>query len=453
MIRIGVVVPHEINEEICQFLEKEFTEIRPVPFAYASITDIPDIVSGQQSQCDAFLFLGNTARRYAEKVIPHTSEWVTIPRSTSALLRLLFRAEVAGYGMRIASDLDNKDFFRLALHEIGYSPKDTAVETIPFFPYSEGLLVKDAAKMEKLYREGKVDFCITIFYKVRNILRSKGIPVYILQPSFDDIRSGMQRLLLSHELHSQQSNRICAISIHIDLFKESLPGSNAYHMSMSHLDVTKRIFQFAQTIHGACVQQPPWDYLIFAPTNLLESQTEQYRTFPLLDTVSTGTAVTLSIGIGYGTMIDEAQYRAIKAMQHASALGGNTAFLMTPDLTTRVPIAKSMQKAQEKEERPIDEQFLYLSQKSGISLRIISSLYHACQEAGKCRFTSSELSDLVGVTPRTINRILNKLIDHHIAQDASRRFTGKTGRPSRVIELLFETKKRTKKVKSDDAIK
>ncbi len=445
MIHIGVVVPHEIMEEICQFLSKEFPEISPIPFPYASITEIPDLVGGQQSRIDAFLFLGNTARRYAEKVIPHTAEWVTIPRSTSALLRLLFRAAVDGYDMRIASDLDNKDFFRLALHEIGYSEKNTAIETIPFFPYSEGLLVKDAAKMEKLYKEGKVDFCITIFYKVRNILRDKGIPVYILQPSFDDIRSGMQRLLLSHELHSQQNNRLCVISIHIDLFKESLPGSSAYHMSMSHVDVTKRIFQYAHSLHAACVQQPPWDYMLFVPSNLLEMQTDQFQRFPLLENISTATATTLSVGIGYGSLIDEAEYHAIKAMQHASALGGNQAFLMTPDLTSRVPLATSMQRAQEKEERPIDEQFLYLSQKSGVSLRIISNLYHACQEAGKCRFTSSELSDLIGVTPRTINRILSKLIDHHLAQDASRRFTGKTGRPSRVIELLFETKKRMKK--------
>ena len=444
MIRIGIVVPTEIMDEICQFLQKEFTEIIPVPFAYNLISDIPDVVSGQQSQIDAFLFLGNTARRYAEKVIPHTAEWVTIPRSTSALLRLLFRAEVDGYRMRIASDLDNKDFFRLALHEIGYSPENTAIETIPFFPYSEGLLVKDANKMEKLYREGKVDFCITIFYKVRNLLRDRGVPVYILQPAFDDIRSGLQRLLLSHELHHQQNSQLCVMNIHIDLFKESLPGSSAYHMSMCHMEVSKKIFQYAASLHAACVQQPPWDYFLFIPVNLLENQTEQYRYFSLPENIGNATAVTVSIGVGYGSRIDEAQYRAIKAMQHASSQGGNMAFLMTPDLTSRIPMAQSMQQAQQKEERPIDEQFLYLSQKTGVSLRLISSLYHICQETGKCRFTSSELSDLVGVTPRTINRILNKLIDHHIAQEASRRFTGKTGRPGRVIELLFETKKRTK---------
>lgn len=441
MIRIGVVVPHEIMDEIDQFLRKEFPEILPVPFTYASITEIPDIVSGRQSQADAFLFLGNTARRYAEKVIPHTTEWVTIPRSTSSLLRLLFQAQVDGHAMRMVSDFNNRDFFRQALLEIGFSEENTVIETIPSFAYSEGLLIKDALKMEKLYKEGKVDFCITIFYKVKEILESKGIPAYILRPSFDDIRGGMQRLLLSHELRSRQESKAAVIAIHTDFYGESLPGSDSYQLSISHLDISRQIMQFARSIHGACIPQPPWDYMIFASSALLESQTDQFKQFPLIENIARSTAATISAGVGYGNRIDEAFYRAMKAMQHASSQGGNQAFLMTPDITSRLPMSKTMQDAQHKEGRPIDEQFLYLSQKSGVSLRIISRLYHACQETGRCRFTSAELSDLIGVTPRTINRILNKLIDHHLAQDASRRFTGKTGRPGRVTEILFETKK------------
>lgn len=143
-------------------------------------------------------------------------------------------------------------------------------------------------------------------------------------------------------------------------------------------------------------------------------------------------------------MADDARYKAEIAMRHASRAGGNQAYLISQNLTTPVPMSKSSLDAQIAGDRPIDEQFLYLSRKSGVSLRIITLLYHACRNLGKQRFTSSELADFLGVTPRTVNRILAKLIDHHLAQDVSRSFTGKSGRPSRVIELLFETKKRKK---------
>lgn len=440
MLRIGVVVPQEILADIIQFIEKEFINITPVPFPYKAIMDIPDILAGHQSAVDSFLFLGNTARRYAEKTISHSSEWLTIPRSTSALLRLLFRARVAGYRMRIASDLDNKDFFTLAFREIGYDKKDTYVETLPFFPYNEGLLVKDANKMEKLYREGKVDFCITIFYKVRDILETKGVPVYILQPSYDDIRNGLQRLALSHELHVRHDGQLAAISIHIDMPKETIPGNNEYRLGFERLQVTKEIGRFAHTLRAALIDQPPWDYLLFATPSILENLTASYHRFPLLETVSDRTAFTLSIGIGYSATADEALYRAHRALARAMEQGGNQAFLIGNNLSSRVPMARTDQKT--KEERPIDEQFLYLSQKSGVSLRMIAKMYSACQEKEKCRFTASELADFIGVTPRTMNRLLAKLIDHHLAQDVSRQFTGKTGRPSRVIELLFETKRK-----------
>lgn len=122
-MRIGIVVPREIVNEIISFLRKEFPEMEAIPFPYDSIMDIPDNLSGKQNRVDSFLFLGDTARRYAEKAIPHASEWLTIPRSSSALLRLLFRAEVAGFPMHIATDLNNEKFFLQAFHEIGFHRK------------------------------------------------------------------------------------------------------------------------------------------------------------------------------------------------------------------------------------------------------------------------------------------------------------------------------------------
>ena len=170
-MRIGIVVPTEIMDEITHFLSKEFPEIEAVPFPYRTIVEIPDILSGHQGNIDTFLFLGNTARRYAEKAIPHSSEWLTIPRSVSALLRLLFRAEVAGHSMKIATDMDNTTLFDLAFQEIGLPPEEGHVEIMPVKAYSEGLLIRDAIRMEKLYRSGAVSFCITIFYQVRDMLK------------------------------------------------------------------------------------------------------------------------------------------------------------------------------------------------------------------------------------------------------------------------------------------
>ena len=42
-MRIGIVVPAEIIDEIITFLSGEFPEIEAVPFPYHSIVEIPDL--------------------------------------------------------------------------------------------------------------------------------------------------------------------------------------------------------------------------------------------------------------------------------------------------------------------------------------------------------------------------------------------------------------------------
>lgn len=442
-MRIGFVLPEEILDEIISFAKSEFPQITPIPISYKSISELPPLLQGMQRRVDVMLFLGNTARRYAEKTVLHRGEWLTIPRSSSALLRILFRAVVKGYKMRIATDLDNKEFFRIALHETGLSKEDFSVEIIPFFPYNEGLLLRDANKMEKLYRDGKVDFCITIFYKVRDILKERNVPVYILQPSYDDIHQGLQRLLLSHELGLYKDNQV-AIAIHIDPLKNELPDHSDYHITLERLQVRKEIHRFAHLLKGASIEQPPEGHYIFTSPAMLETVTDHFNRFPLLETINETTAFTLSVGIGYGENLEQAKYNAGSAMQRAIRQGGNKAYLIGKELSIKVPMINATEDSH-KEERPIDEQFLYLSQKSGLSQRIIMKLFHACRDSGKQRFTSQELAGHIGVSPRTMNRIIAKLIDHHLAQDVGRHSTEKTGRPSRIIEILFETKRHNTK--------
>lgn len=96
-MKIGIVVPLEMLGEITEFVKKEFPDLTAVPFPYRSIPEIPKILSGQQNKADAFLFLGETARRFAESAVRPSAEWLAIPRSASALLRILFRASSAAW--------------------------------------------------------------------------------------------------------------------------------------------------------------------------------------------------------------------------------------------------------------------------------------------------------------------------------------------------------------------
>lgn len=436
-MKIGIVMPEEILPDISAFIQREFPELTLLPFPYRSIPEIPRALAGRQNQADMFLFLGRTARHFAEKTVPPAVPWHEVPRSASALLRLLFRAAVAGRSMRIATDWNREYMFRLAFHEIGIPPERYAVRIQPVTVYSEERLVRDAARMAALYRAGAVDFCITIFYRVRTLLEEAGVPVYILQPSFEDIRAGIERLILSYELRRSQSSQIAVIALRLSASEEQFPADRGYDLASAFLAASRPVWQFARSIRAACVERPPSGYLLFSTRTLIENATGQYHQIPLLSSVRANTPFTLSMGFGFGASAEEAKLHAERAVQRALRRGGDQAYLIGPGLASPLPLAAGNQLPPEEPDRPMEEKLLPLAQKTGISVRTLSLLARAGRDTGRRRFTSAELADFTGVTPRTMNRILLKLLDSGAAREAGHQFANRTGRPSRLIELLL----------------
>lgn len=435
-MKIGIVMPEEILPDISAFIQREFPELTLLPFPYRSIPEIPRALAGRQNQADMFLFLGRTARHFAEKTVPPAVPWHEVPRSASALLRLLFRAAVAGRSMRIATDWNREDMFRLAFHEIGIPPERCAVHIQPVTVYSEERLARDAARMAALYRAGTVDFCITIFYRVRTLLEEAGVPVYILQPSFEDIRAGIERLILSYELRRSQSSQIAVIALRLSASEEQYPADRGYDLAPAFLAASRTVWQFARSIRAACVERPPAGYLLFSTRTLIENATSRYRQIPLLAAVRANTPFTLSMGFGFGASAEEAKLHAERAVQRAVRRGGDQAYLIGPGLASPLPLAVGNQlRTEDEADRPMQDALLPLAQKTGISVRTLALLARARRDTGRKRFTSAELADFTGVTPRTMNRVLRKLLDCGAAREAGHQFANRTGRPSRLIEL------------------
>ncbi len=437
-MRIGIVAPEELLPEVLAFTSREFQDTFFYPFPYHSILDIPGLLSGQQNHADAFMFLGETARRFAAESITPAVPWLAVPRSASALLRLLFRASRAGLRMRIVTDWPRQDIFQLAFHEIGIPPSEYTVHLVPHIVYSEEHLLQNAETMASLYRSGAVDFCITIFHRIQKILKDQHIPVYVLQPSFEDIRSGIERLIFSHELYQNQNGQIAVAALQLSIPEDQFPADSAYAVAAARAAAAPPIWQFARDIQAACVERPPAGYLLFAPRALLENATNHYHQIPLLTRVRTLSPLTLSIGFGLGRSAEESKLHAERALSRALSRGGDQAYLIAPGLASPVPLAQSDRLHIKDPIQPIQEQFLPLAKETGISIRVLFLLYRTCRDMGRRRFTSAELSDFIGVTPRTMNRILLKLIDHHLAADVGKQFQSRSGRPSRLIELRLQ---------------
>lgn len=437
-MKIGLVTPEKLMQEIFSFVGREFPDEEFIPFSYRSILDLPSLLSGQQNRADAFLFLGETARRFAAKSIVPAVPWVAIPRSSSALLRLLFRAAVAGRAMHIATDWPREDLFRLAFHEIGIPPEQYRLHFCPVHAYNEEILSLEADRMAELCRTGQADFCITIFYRIEKLLSDRQIPVYVLQPSFEDIRAGIERLILSDQLRRSHATPLACAALRLSIPEDQYPAEHGYELAEARLSASRLIWQFARETEAACIERPPWGWLLFSTRSLMENATAHYHHLPLLARMRSTGPFTLSIGFGIGSSAEESKLHAERALDRAILRGGDQAYLMGPGLSLPVPPAQGDRLTQQVPMLSIQEQFLPLARLSGVSVRILTLLYRACRDTDRTCFTSAELADFAGVTPRTMNRILQKLMDRDLAREVGLQFTARTGRPSRLIELRFQ---------------
>lgn len=45
-MKLGIVIPEELMQDTCSYIEKEFPEEQVVPFPYHFISEIPEVLQG-----------------------------------------------------------------------------------------------------------------------------------------------------------------------------------------------------------------------------------------------------------------------------------------------------------------------------------------------------------------------------------------------------------------------
>lgn len=430
-MHVGLVGPAPFLNEAYHSVSSEFPQIQITAFPYTDLSELPGQLEGEQYQCNFFLFLGETARRWTASQLRPAVPWYSVPRSTSSLLRILVQAFKDSLPPKIVTDFQDPHFFQHAFEEAHILPSESHVEFISAGTFAaEGYMERNAALMEEALRNGRAAFCATIFSVTYDILRKKGLPVYYFLPSFEDIRHTMREIIISRELRTSEESPIAVISLHTDPDWEPAKSPSDYKRSLEELQVARCVYEWANHLKAACITLSSSEYFLFSTPQPIERATGHFTRFDLIRTIADNTALTLSAGIGYGSTAAEAKSRARKAMVQAIANGGSCAFFLGPDGFIGPVRSNELPDIQSD-----DGDLLTLSRRTGISFRYLQILADLCRSQHRTRFTPAELADASGIRQRTMNRLLLKLIDAGCCVERGRHFAHKSGRPSRIIEL------------------
>jgi hypothetical protein len=142
------------------------------------------------------------------------------------------------------------------------------------------------------------------------------------------------------------------------------------------------------------------------------------------------------MGIGYGITVREAKFNAQEGMKNSQNAKGNRAYIVYNNETIG-PIASEYQAIENDQEKHLDEQYNKIAKDVTVSINTIFKLHCIIDETRKDTFTSKELSGHLDITPRSVNRILNKLEEKGYAEVIGKKMISNAGRPSRIIKLNF----------------
>jgi len=283
-----------------------------------------------------------------------------------------------------------------------------------------------------------VSCCITALQAVYDELRLYSIPCLLLEPTANVIRETLYKLQLKYLVKVSQQSQLVAICVQIDTLNElSLLADDEYQAALNRTKVSEQVYLFAQRIQAAVIETSEKKYLLFTTAHLLENETNNVKSIDLLYAVQINTSSTVSVGIGYGKTANEAKIGANRGMLHASKKGGNLAFIVYDGKKTIGPLT-NIASSKEKADHVIDEKFLRISEKVGVSINTVFKLFCIIEQYGKNEFTIKELSPLFGVTTRTMNRIVEKFEAKGYCKLIGKRIIGNAGRPSRIILLSLE---------------
>ena len=439
-MKVGVIGPSQIVAKAVQLIRKEFPQIEPVEYVYAIYTETPAMLKYHQLEVDALLFTGKTPYTLAGKQLKQIVPWEYVPRSGSSLLRVLLYAKMwTDYDIcNISFDTYNQDLLHEAYREIGIP-----VDQLKIFISQESMIPGDYHRQicdfhRYNFANRHVSCCITALQAVYDELRADNIPCLLLEPTANVMRETIYKLQLKYLVKLSQQSQLVSLYIQIDPPNDlSLMADDEYEAALNRTKVSEQVYLFAQRIQAAVIETGEKKYLLFTTMQLLENETNSLKNLDLLHAVQSNTNSTVSVGIGYGRTANAAKSGANRGMLHAAKKGGNLAFIVFDGKKIIGPLA-SIAPNKEPNNPVIDEKYLRIAEKVGVSINTAYKLHCITTQLGRNEFTVKELAPLFGVTARTMNRIIEKFEAKGYCKLVGKRILGAAGRPTRIIQLLLD---------------
>lgn len=402
---------------------------------YERYTDAPDLLEHYDKKVDAVLFSGKSPYKICENQMNQSILMDYVPRHETTLYRVLLEITylLKRDICRLSVDTYDKKMMQKLYKEIHVELREDSVffaEQRYMDPNYKDYVV---AFHRKNYYEHHVCCCITGLEEAYREMKSEGIPVVLAVPSEDVVVQSVRNLQIRYIAKKNSENQIVVVAIKLNVPSEySLMKEDEYSYLSQRIKIMDRLYHFNHRIDGVLVEQSKSECMIFTTKKIIETETNQYKDFYLLDVLREVSAVPVYIGIGYGKTANESKYNAYESMKKMERSRQNSVYIVFENGEVMGPLETGRGA---KKQDSFDEKFYRAATETGLSVNTIYKIFGGIVKEEKADFTSRELAAICGVSVRTMDRIILKLCDAGYCEVISEKLMHKSGRPSRILRL------------------
>lgn len=428
-MRIAIMGATDSVEKIYKVLFPEHKDIEFIKYAEDEIKKLIHMVRKMEYEIDGIFLTGIGV--YSELIshIRFEQPVVYTDRGIIGIIKALSQYSMDWEdtkGLRIGLDIiEEKDLIdvfsefniEIASYDIQkYLPSKSEGDYLEYY-------------MDK-YKEGKIDCVFTCFGYIYNYLKEHNIPVYRIQATNIDIKSKFSQLENMVNLKGvyERAVQVQVIQVVEDELEE-------YDGAHGVPGLEEEILMYSKSIEGIMQTIDINQYFIIANKGASINLESINSLFKIINNYKSK-GIILGVGIGEGVTIYQSENNARNALRKSiSEKKGN---IYSYDGKNVVgPISKDNQI---KYKNVPDEETLKLAKEIGISYQYIEKINGVIKKLGRDEFTSKELSEILSISERSINRILKNIIDKGYGKESGVENSLGAGRPRRKIKIKLKLK-------------
>ncbi len=429
MITVSIVSPEISMDVINRAIENQDFGCLFQKYVYSQLEDIEGIYEQCKDTCDVMFFSGELGYSYA---LTHIND-LKVPCTLISYDEKHILSIILNFVLRYPSIPLNRVYidFLTPVNDFMHLQKYLRPENMPYLfenPVYNYQTLKERA--EELWNGGKIDIMLTRTTNQLEVLNRLKIPYIHVLPTEemiqDSIRSAINAIRLQKE--SQASKLVTLIKL---IYPE---GLNSHEREYLEITLHKYLLDFRQKYN--------YDFSVRAVSNRfeLDSDSDFYknsfvRIQSLISFLNEKGDLQFRLGSGFGKSLGESHYQADLALQEAIRYGKNDGFVIHGDdntLTGPLSLSHNLNYTYS------NTKALRYSQENGINESNLLKIVGLFQMDEESVITASSLSNLLNITNRSCNRILQQLLDSELIEEIEPLKKEGKGRPTRRYRFVRE---------------